>query len=151
MTTLFNVVSVTLLAVVGGMYWGPWLALTRTIDTFDPATFLLVVQRLSRNMATLMTVLVPIALASMIPVMVVTFAHHRTSFWLTVAAFVLFVVTLVVTMAVEVPIVLKIVTWTPATLPHDWADQRDRWRAFHLWRVIPALTGLAVMVIGVAR
>jgi hypothetical protein len=56
--------SIVLLASVGGLYWGPWLALTRSMATFDPETFLVIVKRLNRNMAPIMTILMPVALLS---------------------------------------------------------------------------------------
>jgi uncharacterized membrane protein len=145
---IFHVVSIVLLAVVGGMYWGPWLAVTRSMATFDAPVFLALVQRMNRNMGPLMTVLMPVALASTVPVLVLSYGPRPETFALTVAALALFVVTLVVTMVVEVPIVQRIAAWTMATLPADWQQQRDRWGRFHLLRVLPALAGLVLLVVG---
>ena len=51
----FELVSIVLSALVGGMYWGPWLALIRSLNTLKPEVFLDVVDRLNRNMAGLLT------------------------------------------------------------------------------------------------
>lgn len=51
----FELVSIVLSALVGGMYWGPWLALSRSLNTLKPEVFLDVVDRLNRNMAGLLT------------------------------------------------------------------------------------------------
>jgi hypothetical protein len=143
-----EVISITLLALVGGMYWGPWLALTRSMATFEPDVFLPIVDRMSRNMAAVMTVLVPMALVSTVPVLVLSYGAHPSTFWLTAAALALFVLTLVVTVQVEVPIVRQIETWTVSTLPDDWRQLRDRWGSFHLLRVGPAIVGLVLLLVG---
>lgn len=146
MSTLL-VVSIVLVALVVGVYWGPWIALTRTIATFEPAVLLPLVARLSANLAPVMTVLMPLALLSTLAVVVVAAFGHPVTLILTGAAFVLLALTLVVTMVVEVPIVKAIETWTPATLPDDWRARRDRWVSFHLLRVIPGVLALALLAV----
>ena len=143
---LFELINIVLLLLVSGMYWGPWLALTRSIGTFEPDVFLAIVQRLNRNMEPLMTVLLPVALLSTLPVLF--FASRPAMFYLTLMGFLLFVATLLVTAFVEVPIVKQIVTWTEATLPDNWRQLRDRWSAYHYARVVPSLAGLVLILIG---
>ena len=145
---VFELISIVLLTLVSGMYWGPWLALTRSISTFAPETFLAIVDRLNLNMAGLMATHIPVGLVSTLPVLVLSYAHQPTTFYLTLAALALFVVTLIVTVVIEVPIVKQIVTWTPATLPSNWQQLRDRWGVFHLARVIPSLLGLVLLLVG---
>ena len=60
---------IILLTMVSGMYWGPWLALSRSMNTFAPEIFLAVVHRMNKNMAPLMTALMPVALLSTVPVL----------------------------------------------------------------------------------
>ena len=60
----------------------------------------------------------------------------------------LFVVTLIVTLRVEVPIVTQMAAWTVATLPDNWQQLRDRWGAFHLLRIIPSALGLVFYLVG---
>jgi uncharacterized membrane protein len=143
-----DVISAILLAFVGGMYWGPWLALTRSIATFEPEVFLPVVKRLNRNMAPIMTVMMPLSLVSTVPVLVFTFRKHPETFYLTLAALILFAVTLFVTMLIEVPIVTSLDVETVSALPDDWQRRRDRWAAFHVLRVLPAIVGLTLLLIG---
>jgi hypothetical protein len=40
-----ELISIVFSAFVGGMYWGPWLALSRSLRTFTPEVFLDVVDR----------------------------------------------------------------------------------------------------------
>jgi uncharacterized membrane protein len=144
-----EVICVVLLAVVGGLYWGPWLALTRSMATFEPEVFLPILKRMNRNMAPIMTALLPLSLVSTVPVLVLSFNGHLETFYLAVAALILFAVTLVVTMVIEVPIVTALDVETVAALPDDWRQRRDRWMAFHLLRVVPAVAGLVLLTVGV--
>jgi hypothetical protein len=148
MLKTFECFCIVLFALVGGLYWGPWLAVTRSMATFEPDVFLAVVQRMSRNMALLMTVLMPAALASTVPVLVLSFTERPAMFYSTLAALALLLLTLLVTVLVEVPIVKQIETWTPSTLPENWRRLRDRWGSFHILRVAPAFAGLLLLVIG---
>jgi uncharacterized membrane protein len=142
-----ELISIVLSALVTGVFWGPWVGLTRSIRTFQPDFFLAIVHRLNRNLGPVMTILMPAALLSIVPVLLFSFHQPRT-FCLTLAAFVLFLIALLVTVIVEVPIVQQIDKWTVSTLPGNWQQLRDRWGSFHLIRVIAAIIGLALLVAG---
>jgi len=144
---LLDLLSITLAALVMGVFWGPWLAVTRSIGTFSPKVFLVIVHRLDKNLGGVMGVLFPATLLSMVPVIVLT-VDRPLSFGLELAGFALFVLALVVTAVVEVPIVKRIRGWTDSTMPPNWAKMRDRWVSFHLLRVIPGMLGLALLVAG---
>lgn len=144
---LLDVASVVLGALVLGVFWGPWLALTRSIGTLTPPVFLTIVHRLDKNLGRWMTVLFPITLASIVAVAVFSFGSGA-AFWLVVASLAMFVVALVVTISIEVPIVAQIRGWTVNTLPSNWQALRDRWVSFHLLRVIPGILGVALLTAG---
>ena len=145
---IWELISILLAAVVGGMYWGPWLALSRSLNTFRPEVFLDVVDRMNRNMEDVMTVLGPISLLSIAPVRFFSYNKQPRTFYLSLMGFAVFIVALLVTVLVEVPIVKRIVTWTVGTLPGDWQHQRDRWGAFQIIRVVAGIGGLALLVAG---
>jgi hypothetical protein len=145
---IWEFVSIALSALAGGMYWGPWLALSRSMRTFKPEVFLDIVDRMNRNMESVMTVLTPASLLSIAPVLFFSYNAQPMTFYLTLAGFALFVVALLVTVIVEVPIVKQIVTWTVGTLPDDWQQVRDRWGAFHVVRVGAGMGGLVLLVAG---
>jgi hypothetical protein len=143
-----ELISIVLSALVGGMYWGPWLALTRSIRTLKPEVFLDVVDRMNGNMESLMTILTPASLLSIAAVLVFSYNRQPTTFYLNSTGFILFGLALLVTMFVEVPIVKQIVTWKAGTLPGNWQQLRDRWGAFHIVRVVAGIGGLLVLVAG---
>jgi hypothetical protein len=145
---IFQVISIVLSALVMGVFWGPWVGLTRSIATFEPEALLAIVKRMSKNLAPVMTILMPAALLSMVPVLILAFSRRPATFYLTLAAFSLSVVALVVTMTTEVPIVKQIESWTTSTLPDNWEHLRDKWVSFHLLRVVSAIAGLTFLVVG---
>ena len=48
----------------------------------------------------------------------------------------------------NVPIDEMMAGWTPATLPADWAQVRDRWEAYHTVRTFLSLGGIAATLAG---
>ena|ERR1700744_1229028 len=144
---MWELISIVCSALVAGMFYGPWTALSRSMKTFSPEVFLAIVDRMNRNMAPMMTVLMPAALLAMIPVLIGSYGVHPRVFSLYAAAFILFIVALAVTVLVEVPIVKEISTWTVATLPANWQQVRDRWVRFHVIRVVGGLASLVLLLV----
>ena len=145
----WELISLVLSALVAGLFHGPWIALSRSLKTFPPEVFLAIVDRMNRNMAPIMTVLMPAAMLSMITVLLFAYPKQPKAFALYAAALGLFLMALPVTMIVEVPIVEKIVTWTPSTLPPDWKSLRDRWMSFHKIRVVTGLLSFLLVAVAV--
>jgi hypothetical protein len=146
---LLDILNISLASLISGIFWGPWLALTRSMRTFAPDVFLVVVHRLDANLGGIMGWLFPVALASFVPVAVLDLVYRCiAAFIFAVVAFVLFLLALAVTMAVEVPIVKQIRGWTIETMPPNWETLRDRWVSFHLLRVIPGTAGVALLTAG---
>jgi uncharacterized membrane protein len=117
------------------------------MKTFSPEVFLEIVDRMNRNMAPVMTVLMPGTMLSIIPVMLLSYRQRPMVFYLSTVALSLFLIALLVTVVVEVPIVQQIVTWTPSTLPENWQQLRDRWMRFHVLRVIAGMASLIFLVV----
>ena len=143
-----ELISILVAALAGGMFWGPWLALTISISTFTPEVFLALTARLSRNLGAVMTILLPLAILAMVPVLILTYALYRTTFYFTLVSFALYVTALFVTLWIEVPLVHQMERWTVTTLPVTWTQIRDRWAFFHIIRVVTAIVGLGVLVAG---
>ena len=143
----WELISIVLSALTAGMFHGPWIALSRSMKTFAPEVFLQIVDRMNGNMAPVMTVLMPGTMLSIIPVMLLSYRQRPMVFYLSTVALLLFLIALLVTVVVEVPIVQQIVTWTASTLPENWQQLRDRWMRFHVLRVIAGMASLVFLVV----
>jgi uncharacterized membrane protein len=140
--------SIVLSALVTGVFFGPWLGLSRSIDTFPPDVFLAIGHRMIANLGSVMPILMPAAILSIVPVVLLTYGTHAMTFDLTLAGLGLFVVALVITLAVEVPIDNQIRAWTVTSLPSHWQELRDRWEFFHVLRTFASVAGLGLIVAG---
>jgi len=145
---ILELISILLSVLVAGVFWGPWIALSRSISTFQPEIFLAITHRLARNLAPLMTVPMPVALLSMVPVLALSYSHQPRTFYLTLTGFALFLLALLVTVLIEVPIVNQFTTWTGATMPANWQQLRDRWGSFHLVRIVSSIAGVGCLISG---
>lgn len=144
----WELISIIFSALTVGMFHGPWIALSRSMKTFTPEFFLEIVDRMNRNMAPIMTVLMPGTMLSIIPVMLFSYRRQPMVFYFSALALLLFLIALLVTVLVEVPIVQQIVTWTPSTLPANWQQLRDRWMRFHVIRVVAGMASLVSLLAG---
>jgi len=144
---LLELVSIVLAALVAGVFWGPWVALTRSVATLSPDTFL--------------AVLMPLSLASTIAVLVLSYGDHPQTFGFTLAGLAAFLVALAVTIVIEVPIAKQIKAWALAStvpaslaspglpvLPDNWEQLRDRWASVHIVRVVSGIAGLTFLTAG---
>ena len=145
---LWQFVSICLAALITGVFWGPWLGLSRSIETFSPEVFLAIGHRMIANLAPVMPILMPAAMLSTLPVLFLSFATQPKVFYLTLAGLCLYAIALVITLAVEVPIDNQIRRWTVDSLPPEWPRLRDRWEAFHVLRTFLSIAGLALLVGG---
>src|SRR5215217_7841052 len=125
---LAQFINILLLFLVAGVLWGTWFSLARSITSITPKTFLAIGQIMIGNLALPMSILMPIALLSTLPVLFLLYRQKSTpAFYLTLCGLVLFVVALVITLVVNVPIDNQIKQWMVETLPTNWEAIRDRW------------------------
>jgi uncharacterized membrane protein len=138
-------VSIVLVALVTGVFWGSWLGLSRSIQTFTPDAYLAIGHAMIRNLAPVMPFLVILAALSQLVLLLQLRSSGSSAFRLSLIALVLFLIATAVTLLVEVPIDNQIRTWMPASLPADWERIRDRWETFHVVRTFSALGGLIAL------
>ena len=136
------------MALVAGVFWGPWLGLSRSIGSFSPETFLAIGQRMIGNLAPVMPVLVSAAVLSTLPVLFLLSRQRSTPFYMTLLGLLFLVTAVAITLLVEVPIDNQIKTWTVASLPPNWSQLRDRWESFHVIRTFASLIGFAFTLAG---
>ena len=81
-------------------------------------------------------VLPPLWNLTMVALAVAAVLSHGRARWLFALAAVIFLLSLIVTVTVEVPMNRAIAQWNAQAAPNDWASIRDRWLSFHLVRTI---------------
>src|SRR5690606_13713446 len=100
-----------------------------------------------RNLGLPMSILMPVALLSTLPVLYWLYQQKSMlAFSLTLIGFALFVIALVTTLLVNVPIDNLIRQWTVQSLPSDWESIRDRWDFFHVLRTLLSAAGLGFII-----
>jgi hypothetical protein len=119
---LTNFVALFLLALATGVFWGTWFTLTRSIETFSPAEFIHIGKTIIANVAWPMRVLMPACILFMLLSAWLYPEKKSPGFFLSMAACVLIIVALLITLLVEVPIDNQIKTWTAETIPSDWGS-----------------------------
>jgi uncharacterized membrane protein len=144
----FELIAIVLTGVVTGVFFGPWLGLSRSIDQFSRETFLAIGKRMIGNLRPVMPVLMPLAILSVIAAAVMLHSTSICGFWLTVAGLALFLGALLITLTVEVPIDNQIRRWTLETMPAEWEQIRDRWERFHALRTFASLGAFVLVTAG---
>ena len=143
---IWQFVNILLSALVTGVFWGTWLGLSRSMATFSAETFLAIADAMIGNLGTIMTILVPAALLTTLPVLYLLYRRRSPAFYTTLGGFAFFVVALLITLFVEVPLDMEFETWTVATLPANWEQLRDRWEWYHVIRSWVSVAGLALLL-----
>jgi hypothetical protein len=140
-------INILLFVLVAGVFWGTWFSLARSIAAIDAETFLAIGRIMIGNLALPMSILMPVAFLSTLPVLFWLYRQKSMlAFYLTLGGLALFVVALAITLMVNVPIDNQIKQWTVQTLPPDWETIRDRWEFYHTFRTFISLSGLALIV-----
>lgn len=140
--------NIFLLSLVTGVFWGTWLGLGRSMSSLSAETFLEVGHAIIGNLGMIMAILMPVAMLSTLPVLYLLYLRRPKRFYTTLIGFVLFVVALLITLLIEVPLDFQFQQWTLATLPANWQQLRDRWEWFHCVRSWLAVMGLALLLAG---
>jgi uncharacterized membrane protein len=141
--------GVMLTALVTGVFWGTWFTLTRSLEDFPPAEFIHIGKTIIANVAMPMRFIMPATLLIMLLAIWQCFRVHKTSFYLYLFSFLLMVITLIITVGIEVPIDNQIKTWTENTLPGNWQKLRQTWDSFHTLRTFTSIASLAFFSLGI--
>jgi uncharacterized membrane protein len=143
--------ALMLAALVMGVFWGTWFTLTRSIHDFSAAEFIHIGKAIIANVAVPMSIIMPLTLLLQLIAALLVRNVNRWSFNLYSASFVLMVLTLIFTVAVEVPIDNQIKTWTEASVPSNWESLRLKWDHFHTLRTFASIASVAFFSWGVMK
>ena len=72
----------------------------------------------------------------------------RLPIWI-VASAVLWMLVIVCTITILVPINNRIASWEKSTPPADWKRSRSRWDLLHRWRVVVLATAFVLLIVGI--
>jgi uncharacterized membrane protein len=140
-------ICLTLVMLVTGVFWGTWFTLTRSLDHFPPDNFIRIGKTIIGNVAWPMRILMPVTLLCLLWLCIIT-RKEQPRFYFVVTSFALMVMTLIITVGVEVPIDNEIKTWTTETIPSNWTDLRERWSIFHALRTFTSILSFITLAWG---
>jgi uncharacterized membrane protein len=149
LSKFFELISLFLLILVTGTFWGTWFTLTRSIENFEASEFIHIGKTIIANVAVPMRILMPCSI--LFTLLSVLFYPQKTSagFYFLLAASAFIILTLLITLLIEVPIDNKIKEWTPEKIPSNWLKMRKRWRFYHAMRTLTSLLCIACFLIAV--
>jgi uncharacterized membrane protein len=148
MYQLIQFIALFLLMLVTGVFWGPWFSLHRSMKVFKAEEFIHIVKTMAANLAVPMRMLMPACILFMLLSVCMHLQKDSIGFYLNLAALLLTITSLLITVIVEVPIVTKIQQWTAESIPSDWRLIQDRWLKFHVLRTFASLISFACFSAG---
>ncbi|MCD2421727.1 DUF1772 domain-containing protein [Niabella pedocola] len=140
--------SLILVMLVTGVFWGTWFTLTRSLETFPPDHFIRIGQTIIANVAFPMRILMPATLLVQL-LLGVSSRKQKPAIYFFAASFIFMIISLLITLIVEVPIDNQIKTWTPTTIPDNWTALRTTWKQFHFFRTLSSMLSFVLLALPV--
>lgn len=134
-----ELITAILLTLVAGVFWGTWFSLSRTMHVLPGEIFITIGKEIMNNVAVTMSIIMPAAIVGLLILLARSWKLRTVYFYCILTTLVLFILALIITLTIEVPIDNQIKTWTAATIPADWQDIRDRWEKYHTIRTFLSL------------
>ncbi len=135
-----------LLVLVTGVFWGTWFSLSRTMYELPSEIFITIGKEIMKNVAIPMSIIMPASIIGLLILFVGSWKTKSVYFYCILTALILFIIALVITVAVEVPIDNQIKTWSVIKIPPDWPNIRERWEFYHTIRTFVSLAGIAFFI-----
>jgi uncharacterized membrane protein len=141
--------SIFLLMMVTGIFWGTWFSLSRSMEVFSAAEFIHIGKTIIQNLAVPMRIIMPSCIVFIF--LSAWFYPQKKSlgFYFCITSSILIMTSLLITLLIEVPIDNQIKEWTPETVPADWETIRNRWEFFHMLRTFISLASFAFFTLSV--
>lgn len=134
--TAAQALALVLLGLVAGSMFGIWRGYATT--NYSPGTFVEVHQGAVRGLNTLLPAMALVALGLVIVLAII--ARSRPAvLGLYLATAMAIVAGGIITRLLNQPINDQVMTWTPATIPNNWATLRDSWWTWHQIRLAVTL------------
>lgn len=113
------------------------------MHTLPPDYFITIGKQIMQNVAVTMSIIMPASIIALVLLLIASWKNKGIYFYSVLVSLVLFILALVITLAVEVPIDNQIASWTPETIPAAWQAIRDKWERFHIMRTFLSLCSVA--------
>lgn len=144
-----QLITGVLLVLVTGIFWGTWFSLSRTMHGLPADIFITIGKEIMQNVAVPMSIIMPASLLGLTILLIWARKERTIYFYCILGTFILFIAALLITVTIEVPIDNQIKTWSPATIPANWEEIRDRWECFHTMRTWIAVAGISSFMMGI--
>ena len=146
---VLNVVAI----VVAGLMVGCELSIAAfihpTLDTLPEEVHLPAASAIARVMGAAMPLWYALTLVlTLVEGAIDWHTSGRLPIWM-VASSALWVLVIVCTITILVPINNRIASWEASTPPADWKRYRSRWDLLHRWRVVVLTTALVLLIVGI--
>ncbi|MGN6491919.1 MAG: DUF1772 domain-containing protein [Agriterribacter sp.] len=141
-----ELITAILLMLVTGVFWGTWFSLSRTMHVLPSETFITIGEQIMNNVAFTMSIIMPASIAGLLLLLIGSWKVKALYFYCILTALLLFVIALIVTLTIEVPIDNQIKTWTATTTPSNWEDIRDRWEHYHTMRTFLTIASTSFFI-----
>lgn len=146
---LVEFLSLFILMLVTGIFWGPWFSLHRSLNRFSKGEFLKIVNTLAANLAVPMRFLMPVCI--LLLGLFICFYPIKSSigFYVLILSFLLTLSALLITVLVEISFVKQMQEWTENTMPFTWEKIRDNWVKYHVIRTFLSIGSFACLAISI--
>ncbi len=146
---LIRLFTLFLILLVTGVFWGPWIALHRSLHIFTKEEFMKITHAMADNLEKPMRILMPLCIL-FLAISTFLYSHkYNFEFACQLGSLGCMILTLIITLTIELPIVKQIKQWNQQTVPADWQVIRDRWLRFHTLRVFPAMISFLLYVLSI--
>jgi uncharacterized membrane protein len=145
--SILEFITIFLLMLVTGVFWGTWFTLTRSINNFSSEEFIHIGKTIISNVAVPMRIIMPSSILFVFLSIWFYSDKDSTGFYLILISLLLIITSLLITVLIEVPIDNRIKEWKPETIPSDWHSIRKRWEIFHTIRTFTSIGSFAAYLI----
>lgn len=151
MMLLAPIVALVCTGLAAGIFLGHRAGVSRAMPELSPSSFVQLQQIIHRTFARMMPVLIIGAVVGSALWAVLLRAHWQTcEFWLVSGASVAVVCIFAMTLAVNIPINKRLMTWNAAAPPSDLSTVWAPWEQVHSIRTVLAILAFAAEVIALS-
>jgi hypothetical protein len=116
------------------------------ISRLEDSVHIRTAQTLAKVLAVVMAFWYPLTFLLALALTLVAHPVRSTSWWLALAATVLFALISLYSVLLPVPINNQVARWQPDSVPANWRDLRRRWDLLHAFRVVFLVIALIFLV-----